>query len=70
MVLHWIEKDLISFKTFVLNRLTEIREKSKFDEWRWVASKDNPADDTTRFVPKGIEKDSRWFQGSKFFEKK
>ena len=32
MVLHWIEKDPISFKTFVLNRLTEIREKSKLDE--------------------------------------
>ena len=68
IVLHWIKKEPNEYRSFVANRLGEIREKTKMDEWRWVPSKDNPADDATRFVPEAIKNDSRWFRGPHFLK--
>ena len=66
IVLYWIRKDPNQYKSFVANRLGKIREKSKTDEWRWVPSNENPADDATRFVQDAISNTSRWFQGPNF----
>ena len=40
--------DIPMFKLFVSNRAHEIREHSTPDQWHYVASKDNPADDNSR----------------------
>ncbi|XP_031789094.2 uncharacterized protein LOC116418054 [Nasonia vitripennis] len=65
-VLHWIKKDPREFKIFVANRLDEIRENSEVSEWRWIPTKDNPADDATRTAPYALDKNSRWFAGPPF----
>ncbi|XP_017888626.1 uncharacterized protein LOC108630075 [Ceratina calcarata] len=65
-VLHWISKDPREFRVFVANRLDEIRENSEIKEWRWVPTKDNPADDGTRAAPNALDKGSRWLTGPPF----
>ena len=46
---------------FVANRLSLIRDNSSRDQWKYVQSKDNPADDVTR----GKQSD-RWLSGPEF----
>ena len=65
-VLQWIRKDPRDFKMFVANRLSEIRENTNISQWRWVPSRENPEDDTTRFIPQGLRKSSRWLLGPSF----
>ena len=68
-VIHWINKDPREYKIFVANRLAEICENSKPSEWRWVSTKDNPADDGTRYASDALNNDSRWFLGPEFLKK-
>jgi len=66
-VLHWIKSDPRSFKQFVSNRIGEVQESSKVEEWRWVPSKQNPADVATRSSKKftsTIQND--WIYGPSF----
>ena len=56
------------YKSFVANRLGEIQDESKINEWRWVLSRENPADNATRFVPDAISNNSRWFYGPNFLK--
>ena len=65
-VLRWIRSDPKDFKIFVLHRLGEINELSNIDEWKWVPSELNPADDRTRWVTNTLEENSRWFIGPRF----
>ncbi|KAJ8706805.1 hypothetical protein PYW07_012883 [Mythimna separata] len=65
-VLQWIKSEPRKFKTFVANRLAEIEEKSKPDDWRWVPTKENPADDATRGTPIEFDHNARWFKGPSF----
>ncbi|XP_026666969.1 uncharacterized protein LOC113463933 [Ceratina calcarata] len=65
-VLSWIRKDPRDFKVFVANRLGEIRENSKVDEWKYINTKENPADDGTRSVTNALQQGSRWLQGPSF----
>ncbi|KAL7299392.1 hypothetical protein TKK_0007958 [Trichogramma kaykai] len=65
-VLSWINSDPKVFKTFVANRLGEIREGSLEEEWRWVPSALNPADDATRLPKNTFNSDCRWLQGPSF----
>ena len=51
----WIKKGPHEFKTFVMNRLGEIREASSVKEWEWVSTKENPADDATRSAPDALK---------------
>ena len=67
-VLYWIKKDPREFKIFVTNRLEEIRSNSLVTEWKWVPTKENPADDGTRFTPDALNKDSRWVLGPTFLK--
>lgn len=48
---------------FVGNQLNEIKENSEINEWRWVPTKENPADDGTRFSPDALKAGIRWFLG-------
>lgn len=68
-VLHWIRRDPKEFKAYVANRLKKIREKSSVSEWRYVLTKENPADDATRFAAGCLSEKSRWFQGPPFLRK-
>lgn len=66
VVLHWIQKDPRSFKMFVMNRLGEISKNTQINEWKWVPTKENPADDGTRITPNALIENSRWFLGPPF----
>ena len=54
-VLYWINRDPREFKIFVANRVTELRENTKPSEWRWVPTKQNPADDGTHSQPHPVK---------------
>lgn len=54
IVLHWINKDVDSLKTFVANRVTKIQTRSMNADWRHVAGVENPADLLSRGHPAPI----------------
>lgn len=68
-VLSWIKADPRNFKTFVAHRLAEIEDTTKPQEWRWVPTAQNPADDATRSTPKNFDGNHRWFNGPDFLRK-
>lgn len=47
-VLGWIHADPRKYQSFVAHRLGEIDELTEAEEWKWVPSKENPADCATR----------------------
>lgn len=65
-VLLWIKSDPRKFKTFVAHRLAEVEELTKPQDWRWVPTKENPADDATRGTPNEFDNNARWFRGPAF----
>ncbi|KAI2647761.1 Gag-Pol polyprotein [Labeo rohita] len=66
-VLAWIQADSCRFKVFVGTRVAEIWELTDPKDWRYVDSKSNPADDTTRGKTLAkLAKPSRWSQGPSF----
>ncbi|XP_062715269.1 uncharacterized protein LOC115260558 [Aedes albopictus] len=66
-VLCWINSDHRRYSPYVGHRISEILETSEMNEWRWVPSKQNPADDATKWntLPELMPKD-RWFTGADF----
>ncbi|XP_063838164.1 uncharacterized protein LOC135087291 [Ostrinia nubilalis] len=65
-VLQWLKADPRKFKTFVAHRLAEIEELTRIQDWRWVPTKENPADDATRGTPNEFDENARWFKGPAF----
>ena len=66
-VLLWIRSDAHHYRPFVAHRIGEICEHTDPDAWRWVPSKDNPADLATRGARVGdLTPDSPWFKGPSF----
>ena len=68
-VLLWIKSEARLYKTFVAHRIGEIAETTDPSQWRWVPTKDNPADDATR----GLASDeltlgSRWMTGPEYLQ--
>jgi hypothetical protein len=66
-VIKYINNETSRFRTFVANRLTEIRDSSQPSQWRYVKSEDNPGDECSRglTVDKFIA-NQRWFGGPAF----
>ena len=66
-VLSWLNSTPRNYKQFVSLRLGEILENSNVQQWRWVPTKQNVADEATKWysTPK-FETDSRWFVGPEF----
>jgi hypothetical protein len=69
-VLRYIWNESSRFQTFVANRLAVIRDGSEVEQWKFVTSKENPADDLSR----GLKVDSllssqRWKHGPDFLWK-
>ena len=59
------------YKTFVVNRISEIHQKSNPRQWRHVPTELNCADDATRGLhPKELLTDHHWFSGPEFLYKK
>ncbi|XP_069365348.1 uncharacterized protein [Maniola hyperantus] len=65
-VLTWIRTGARSYKPYVAHRLAAIEESSKVNEWRWVPTKLNVADDATRDVPTSFDEKHRWYKGPDF----
>jgi hypothetical protein len=57
------------FHTFVANRISEIRERTSPDDWRYVPTQQNPADDASRGVAPGeLVTSQQWFHGPSFLQ--
>ena len=68
-VLLWVKSDARPCKSFVAHRIGEIVETTNPDQWRWVPTKDNPADDATCGLASGDMIDScRWISGPAFLK--
>jgi hypothetical protein len=67
IVLHYIRNDDKRLKTFVANRVSEIRQHSDPDQWHYVPGYLNPADDGTRGLTVDLlTENHRWFRGPEF----
>ncbi|CAG7728626.1 unnamed protein product, partial [Allacma fusca] len=66
-VLCWLRSDARKFPTFIANRVGEIEETTNATQWRWVPTKQNPADDGTRNnAPADLTSNCRWLTGPEF----
>lgn len=67
IVLHYLKNRTRRFKTFVANRIEEIKENSLPEEWSHVPGTLNPADDASRGKnPSELTLDHRWLHGPDF----
>ncbi|XP_053698929.1 uncharacterized protein LOC128745887 [Sabethes cyaneus] len=66
-VISWIKSDTRRYRQYVAFRVNEILSLSKPDEWRWLGTKVNVADEATKWG-KGpnCKSDSRWMRGPAF----
>ena len=69
-VLAYINNQTRRFHTFVANRIQKIHDSSSADQWKYVNSASNPADDASRGLsPTELLKSERWIQGPDFLWK-
>lgn len=67
IVLQYIRNESTRFHTFVSNRLTVIHEHSEPNQWRYVNSELNPANDASRGLTVDIMmQNNRWLSGPEF----
>ncbi|XP_063068882.1 uncharacterized protein LOC134460379 [Engraulis encrasicolus] len=63
-VLKYIRNEDRRFHTFVANRVTTIRESTTPSQWRYICTKDNPADEASRGLRvRPFIDHNRWIQG-------
>ncbi|XP_062537655.1 uncharacterized protein LOC134205975 [Armigeres subalbatus] len=69
-VLSWIKSDARKYRQYVAVRIGEILEETQTEEWRWVPTKLNVADEATK-LGKGptLQPGGRWFTGPDFLYK-
>ena len=68
-VLRWLHSSHHRFTPLVANRVSEILENSKMEQWRHVPGILNPADDCSRGLgPERLEANNRWFAGPEFLK--
>ncbi|XP_053699346.1 uncharacterized protein LOC128746321 [Sabethes cyaneus] len=66
-VLCWIRSDRRRYSQFVAARVSEILETTEMTDWRYINTKDNVADDATKWERQpDLTEESRWFTGPKF----
>ncbi|XP_063386121.1 uncharacterized protein LOC134672147 [Cydia fagiglandana] len=65
-VLHWLRNDTRSYNIFIANRLGEIDELSRVNEWRYIPTKLNIADVATREVYDDSIFKNEWLYGPEF----
>ena len=69
VVLGYIGNQTRRFFTYVANRVEKIRSVSSPQQWTFVTTHLNPADDGTRGLPVENMKDSKWLNGPQFLMK-
>ncbi|XP_053685846.1 uncharacterized protein LOC128735386 [Sabethes cyaneus] len=63
-VCSWIKSDVRRYRQFVAFRVNEILSLSSIDEWQWISTKVNVADEATKWGKGPVcNVDSRWFRG-------
>ncbi|XP_037298955.1 uncharacterized protein LOC119190681 [Manduca sexta] len=62
----WIRTGARSYKPYVAHRIAAIEEHTQANQWRWVPTRYNVADDATRDVPDNFTREHRWFNGPEF----
>ncbi|XP_065193160.1 uncharacterized protein LOC135824355 [Sycon ciliatum] len=63
-VLLWIRSNARQFKPFVAHQIAEITDTTEVDQWHWVPTRLNPADDLSRCISaQRLQPDDRWFGG-------
>ena len=67
-VLRYIQNESTRFHTFVANRLSIIHDGSSTSQWRYVNTKDNPADDSSHGLPvkKFLQFDQQMVERTRF----
>ena len=66
VVLGYIKNDARRFHVFVANRVQQIRDNSNPDQWKYIETKENPADESSRGLSPQDLIDSRWLNGPPF----
>ncbi|KAL0147788.1 hypothetical protein M9458_056904 [Cirrhinus mrigala] len=67
IVLHWIKSESCNYKVFVGTRIAEIQDLIGYENWNYVDSDNNPADDITRGKTLiDLSHTCRWNQGPDF----
>lgn len=66
-VLCWLRSDHRQYSPYVAWRISEILDVTNVDNWRWISSQDNIADDATKWKRSpDLGCQSRWFKGPEF----
>lgn len=66
-VVSWVKSDQRRYRPFVAYRIGEIISTTNPEDWRWVNSKSNPADDLTKWGKETeIKSSNRWYKGPEF----
>ncbi|XP_006819972.1 uncharacterized protein LOC102805284, partial [Saccoglossus kowalevskii] len=69
-VIRYCANETTRFHTFVANRINLIREGSQLSQWRYVDTKSNPADDSSRgLLVDDTLRTKRWLNGPQFLWK-
>lgn len=64
IVLSWIKTQTRLLQTFVGNRVAEIQQLTKADDWHYIASENNPADIASRgALPSTLVQSHMWWHG-------
>ena len=67
VVLGYILNDARRFRIYVANRTRKIRDQTEKNQWRYISTVENPADDTSRGLSiTDKDKVHRWFNGPQF----
>lgn len=70
VVLGYIRNESRRFHVFVANRVQEIQDSTSIDQWKYIESKENPADEASRGMKAQELLDCRWITGPTFLWKK
>ena len=66
-VIKYIRNDKARYHTYVANRVQVIRDGTQVNQWRYVDTKENPADDALRGMKiQHILEQQRWIRGPEF----
>lgn len=66
VVLGYIANESRRFRVFVANRVQEIQENTCVDQWKYIESEQNPADEVSRGLKTQELLNSRWITGPEF----
>ena len=67
----FIVNSFVRNKVYLLYLLTYFKEKTDLQQWHYIPTKENPADDASRSLNVARENSSsRWFQGPRFLWQK